>query len=470
MRLLLFSSLFFLATSSLFAKVTITANQPEYANTKLEFYFHDDPVTLKKVAAFSLNFDNAGKASVEIDIDETTCYYCDFGIYRGIFFIEPGNNISLKIPPLREKSFADEKNPFFEPVEFWFNTEERGNINNQISAFTIQFNQYTDKNFDRLYFQHSKVAYDSLVYILEKNFPETTSQTFTTYKSLSLKLLQADAFRLKPENYTSEISTIPSTQWQNPAFENLLEKAFNSQFSSAAKSVNGAEIRNAINNSDLKFLQNWVQTQFKISAETAQLALLKLLYDAYYSGDFSKNAIEKMVQSTYFSNARNKQIIRTAKNINSKFTFLKVGTAAPEICLNNLKGIEICTGKNNGKYKYLIFADIEMIVCREHLKYLSIIEEKFQRQLEIYVIFRNVDVKEIEKFIAENPVPGKLLIDKNGEYISTYNIKTFPQCFLLDEKHIVKLESTKSPLDGFEQQFAGLLRKELIEQQRNQSR
>ena len=70
-----------------------------------------------------------------------------------------------------------------------------------------------------------------------------------------------------------------------------------------------------------------------------------------------------------------------------------------------------------------------MIVCREHLKYLATIEEKFQRQLEIYVIFRNVDVKEIEKFIAENPVPGKLLIDKNGEYISTYNIKTFPQCF-----------------------------------------
>ena len=63
------------------------------------------------------------------------------------------------------------------------------------------------------------------------------------------------SFRLKPENYTSEISTIPSTQWQNPAFENLFEKTFNNQFSSAAKSVNGAEIRNAINNSDLKFLR-----------------------------------------------------------------------------------------------------------------------------------------------------------------------------------------------------------------------
>ena len=30
------------------------------------------------------------------------------------------------MPPLREKSFADEKNPFFEPVAFWFNTEEKG--------------------------------------------------------------------------------------------------------------------------------------------------------------------------------------------------------------------------------------------------------------------------------------------------------------------------------------------------------
>lgn len=470
MRLLLFSLLIFLGISPLYAKVTISANQPEYANKKLEFYVHDDPVTLSKVTVFELIFDKQGTASVTIDINETTCYYCDFGIYRGILFVEPAGNISLKIPPLREKSFADDKNPFFEPVKFWFNTNEPDNINNQISTFTLQLNRYTDEHFDQLYFHQSKAVYDSLLLIIDKNFSGLTSPTFKTYKNLSLKLLLADVFRLTPENYASEISSISSSQWQNPAFEDLLVKAFNSQLSSTAKSVNGTDIKKAIGNSDLNFLTNWVQYHFNISGETAQLALLKLLYDGYYSGDFSKSSIEKMIQSSYFANAKNKLISKTAINIYSKFTFLKVGTAAPEICLDDLKGTENCTLKNNGKYKYLLFVDLEMAVCREHLKYLSAIDEQFQKYLEIYVIFRDIDITEINKFIAENPVPGKLLIDKNGEYISGYNIKTFPQCFLLNENHNVKLESAKSPLDGFEQQFSTLLRNDFIEKQRNQSR
>ena len=470
MRLLLLSLLFSVGISQLPANTTITANQPEYANQKLEFYYHDDPVTLKNITAFSLNFNEQGNASVTIDINKTTCFYSDFGIYRGTVFIEPGENINLKIPPLREKSFADQKNPYFEPVTFWFNSEQDENVNNQISAFIFQLNQYTDKHFDRLYFQQSKVVYDSLLYILDKNFSGITSQTFKTYRNLSLKLIQADVFRLKPENYTSELSSISSSNWQYPLFEDLLNKAFNNQLSSIAKSVNGSEVRKAVNGSDLKSLESWVKSYYKISGDMIRLTMLKLLYDGYYSGDFSKNTIEKMIQSSYFTNANNNLITKTAKNIYSKFIFLKVGFVAPEICLDDLKGVENCTGKNNHKYKYLLFADIEMIVCREHLKYLASIEEKFQKYLEIYVIFRDVDVKEIDKFIAENPVPGNLLIDKTGEYILGYNIKAFPQCFLLDENHNVKLESAKSPLDGFEQQFAALLRNELIEQQRNQSK
>ena len=195
-----------------------------------------------------------------------------------------------------------------------------------------------------------------------------------------------------------------------------------------------------------------------------------MLYDGYYSGDLAKSSVEQMVQSNYFTNSGNQHIQQTAKNIIAKFMFLKVGTAAPEICLNDIKAIENCTGKNNGKYKYLIFVDLEMIVCREQLKYLSAIDEKFQKYLEIFVIFRDINIAEIEKFVTENPVPGKLLIDKKGDYITKYDIKTYPQCFLLDENHRVKLESAKSPLDAFEIQFSSLLRNDLIEQQRNQAR
>ncbi len=469
MRYLLFLSILFFAIPELWAGVTISSSQPEYAGQKLEFYYHSDPVTLKKALAFSLQFDDNGKASTTVDIKNITCYYSNFGIYRGSLFLEPGKDVVLKMPPLRQKSFADQKNPYFEPVPFWFNTAKEDNLNNRISAFTIQLNQYTDKYFDRLYFQQSKSIYDSLILQLNKEFSGNESGTFKTNKDLTLRMLKVDVFRLKPEKYSSEFSDISSKYWQDPAFENLFEKTFNNQLSFAAKTIKGEDLRKATNSSDLKYLEKWVNSKFQVSGEMAQLVLLKLLHDGYYSGDFSKNAIESTIQSSFFKNSSSPIIRRTAENIYFKFTFLKTGTLAPEICLPDLNGKIICTTKDNQKYKYLVFADIEMIVCREHLKYIAAINEKFQKYLEIYVIFRDNNTSEIKKFIDENPVPGYLLIDKNGEFTRKYGIRSFPQCFLLDKNHKVEFESTKAPLDGFEQQFGTFLKNKLFEQQRNQS-
>lgn len=470
MRFLLFLFPFVLVIPTFGAEVKITATQTEYAGRKLDFYYHEDPVTLKSILAFSLHFDQSGNALASVDINETTCFYSDFGIYKGAVFIEPGKNINLKMPPLREKSFADQKNPYFEPITFWFNTEQNDNVNNQVSAFTLQLHRYTDQHFEQLYFQQSKGVYDSLVSMLDKNFSKVESPTFKIYSDLSLKIIQADVFRLKPENYASHIVNISSSNWGNPAFEDLLEKLFNSQLSTFTKTIAGEDVRNAVNRADLNFLNNWVKSHFKLTGETSQLAVLKLLYDGYFSNEFSKNAIEKMVQASTFINSGNKLIRKPAENMYQKFTFLKQGTTAPAICLTDLNGEQICTNKNNDKYKYLIFADLEMIVCREHLKYLAIIDEQFQKNLEIFVVFRNNKEEEIKKFIAENPVPGKLLIDKNEEITKIFGIRSFPQSFLLDKNHSIVFEAAKSPLDGFEQQFATFLRNELFEQQRNQSR
>ena len=470
MRYLFILFVLILFTPELQASVTVSSRQPEYAGRKLEFYTHSDPITLKSTLLFSLQFDQAGKAFTTVDITEATCFYCDFDVYRGNVYLEPNKNITLNMPPLREKSFADQKNPYFEPIPFWFTAGQKDDLNNKISAFIIQFDQLTDKYFNQLYFQQSKAIYDSLIYQINKQYPDNASPVFDMYKKLSLKILQVDVFRLKPENYASEFSGITSANWQNPAFEDLFEKAFDNQLSFAVKSIKGGDLRKAANSSDINFLQNWVKTKFNVSGEMAQLVLLKLLNDGFYSGDFSKNAIESMVQSSLFRNNNSAIIRNTSENIYTKFTFLKNGTFAPEICLPDLKGTTICTAKNNQKYKYLIFADIEMVVCREHLKYLSAINEKYQKYLEIYVVFRDNSISEIEKFISENPVPGYLLIDKTGKFTSKYEIRSFPQCFLLDENHKVKFESAKAPLDGFEQQFGTFLRNKLIEQQRNQSR
>jgi hypothetical protein len=455
---------------AVFASVTIECNNPGYAGKKLEFHAYSDPISSETKPVFSLDFDKTGKASKSIELNADQFIFCDFGIYRGLLFIEPNQKIVLQLPPVRDKSFADQKNPYFEPVSFWFATENRQQLNNQISVFTNRLNQLTDQYFDQLYFRQSKQIYDSLLFFIEKEFGGIKSEAFQLHKKLSLKMTEADAFRLKPEDYSALFSGVKQQFWLHPSFTVIFDKTFTGQLSFAVKSVKGDEIRKAVNQGNISFLTNHIKTKYKITGEMADLVLLKMLHDAFYSGDFSNIAVQQMIKSTRFTGHQNPMIREAAANIFEKITHLQAGSAAPAICLNNLTGQKTCTNQTTGKYKYIIFADPEMAVSREHLKYLSAIEEKYAKTLEIFIVLRNTDAAQMKKFFAENEVPGVKLVDGNNEFINLYKVKSFPQCYLLDQNHKVKITSVKAPLDGFEMQFGALLQNERIENMRKQGK
>ncbi len=464
--LLLLISLFYFAEGS----TVIQCENIEYAGKKLDFFQYSDPITKKAKLVFSLEFDNNGKCKTSVNNKTTIYTFCDFGVYRGMLFIESGETLELRLPPLHEKSFADQKNPYFSPVAFWFKTKNDTQINNKISDFTIKYNQLTDKFFNEIYFRQSKEIYDSVVFLLDKEFGDIKSETFSFHKKMKLKMVEVEAFRKKPEQFSDLFSDIKSQFWLHPSFIDLFDKTFDDQLSFSVKSVNGENIQTAVNSANIQELQNLVKTRYNISGEITELIILKLLHDAFYSNDFSKSSILKMVKSGQFTKNSNKIIRQAALNISAKFTHLQKGTLAPVICLKNLDGQQVCTDKDTEKFKYIIFADTEMIVCREQLKYLTNIEQRFKKHLEIFVVLRKTEATEMKNFLVENKIAGIKLIDENHKFIDSYNVKSFPQCFLLDEHHKVQFVATKAPLDDFEKQFGTFLQNELFMRQRNQSK
>jgi len=470
MSRILFLFFVILLPLSVFSAVTIQCNNPKYASRKLVFYSYSDPVSQQTNPVFTLETDGNGKASKPVEITTVKFVFCDFGIYRGMLFLEPGQTITLKLPPVRDKTFADEKNPYFKPVTFWFETENAPQLNNQVALFTARLNQLTDQYFDPLYFRQSKPYLDSLKIRIDKEFGVVKNEYFVLNKQFALKQVEVDAFRLKPENYASVFNDIKPVFWQFPAFTDLFEKAFSGLLSFDAKTVGGDDLKKAVNQGNTQALLDHLRKKYKVTGETADLALLKMLHDGWYSGDFSKTSIQQMLKVTRFSGHQNLVIRETAKNITDKISFLQTGSAAPAICLKNMDGAKTCTNTTKGKYKYILFADTEMAVSREHLKYLSAIDQKFQKNLEIFIILRKAETASIKKFFTENQVPGVKLIDGNGEFSALYKIRSYPQCFLLDENHKVKLAPAKAPLDGFEQQFGTLLQNDRIENLRKQGK
>jgi peroxiredoxin len=450
------------------ASATIIRGQnKKYAGKELTFYKYSDPVSREKIYILSLKVDGEGNFMAETDITNSTCLYCDFGIYRGMLILEPKKTIDLLLPPLREKSFTEMKNPYFEPVEFWFITSTGDHLNDRISEYDVELNKLTDINLTELYLNQSKDTFDSLAFNLNNFFDYGSSAILKVHNELKLKSVEYDVFRLSPAKVSETFNSVNPAYWELPAFTEFFDKTFANRLSLELGVVNNKDIKQAAFNANTKFFINLTESKYLLREPASCLALLKMFHDAFYSGDVPEQAIIKMISSGFFSKNKDNRIRTVSANILKKLKYLSPGTAAPVICLKNTDGERICSDKKTDKYKYLVFADTEMIICREQLKYLQKIEESFSKHMEIIIVIKKSDLIEMKIFLDRHKIPGIHMIDENNEFSQVYRIKSFPQCFLLDQKHQIVLKQTKAPLDGFEQQFAALLQKKLSEERKN---
>jgi peroxiredoxin len=445
----------------------IRGHNKEYSGRELKFYKYNDPVSREKIYLFSLITDHEGNFMTDTDIDKTTCLYSDFGIYRGMLILEPGNTIELMLPPLREKSFTESKNPYFEPVEFWFLTSEGDQLNDQIAKYDIELNTLTGKNFSQLYLNQSKDAFDSLVINLDNILYEKSSAILSVHKQLKLKSVEADVFRFSPGQLSETFNAVNPEYWDQPAFIELFDKTFANKLSVELSVVNNEDIKRAAYNADTKFFLDLLGTKYKLKGPVKHLALLKMLHDVSYTGEIPEQSIIEMASSGFFSESKEPGIRTVSTNFLKKLRYLSPGTPAPPICLKNSDGHKTCTDIETENYKYLVFADTEMIICREQLKYLQKIEETFSKHLDIIVIIKKSDLIEMKIFLDRNQIPGIHLIDESDKFKELYRIKSFPQCFLLDKNHQVIFKQTKAPLDGFEQQFGAFLQKKVYEDKKD---
>jgi peroxiredoxin len=447
----------------LFIKLTSTAtiieiHSPEYSGEELRFFRYSDPVTKNKILSFSLQIDQNGDCKEDIPVNNTTFLFCDFGIYRGMLFLEPGNDLQLVMPPVREKSFADRKNPFFNPVEFWFSTSSKNSLTDKISSFDKELNRLTNKFFNQLYFRQSKNVLDSISVYLDQKFNSLQSETFLFHKKLKLKSAETDVLRLDASKSSELLSSVSQKFYEHPAFLELFDKIYSNKLSFEAKSPRTNMIRKAVSSANSGFLIDFIKNNYHLTGILPQLALIKMLHDGFYSNDFPKDPILKMLASETLLGNANDYIREVSLNVIKKLNFLRAGTKAPSICLKNTNGNLVCTHKKSGKFKYIIFADTEMVICREQLKYLKEVKNQFNEFMEIAVILKKTNIIEMKIFLDKQEIPGIHLVDGNEKYIELYKVRSFPTAFLLNENHEVVFNQTKTPLDGFIQQFGTLIR------------
>lgn len=456
-KVFVFSTL--LVISALSVKgVKVEGNEPAYRGRLIRFYTLTDPVTKNEKPLFTFTPDSRGFFETEVKVDEITWCFSDIGIYRLMLFITPGVNIRIKLPVLREKSFEESKNPYFEPVQAWVVTENgpADELTNLVARFDKKYYQLIDKYFNQLYYRQLNNYIDTIKKESERDFSAFKSQGFLLHKQLRMKLLEAGIMHGGREKTAGSLKEVRPGFWNHPSFSEFINNLFVNTLGTESKSISGPKIKQWIYRENLPELVKWTETLTGTKPPLTDLILLKMLHDAWYSGEFSKTAVQHLAGSDFFKNNKEPEIRAIAREVELKFNFLRVGSMAPEICLPLTTSGKFCSSSNTKPFLYILFTDPEIPVCQEHLKYLKTMAEKTGQGLQILIVSKESKKIGLAGFISANQIPGIVVTDSGDETARLYKIRSYPSAFLLDRNHKVVLAPAKTPLDGFEFQFAGI--------------
>lgn len=439
----------------------IEGSEPGYAGRSIEFVKWSDPVSKTEKAVFTLQIDEQGKISHNFDVSETIFCYADFDIYRCKLMLSPGQSIRIKLPPPREKSFEESKNPYFKPVEMWMMAHPLNEGEEELTSLTARFDQHFDKlkqqYFNQLFHQRQRKYIDTVKIQLDAKFPDSRLPLFNYHKKLQLKTLEADMTFSGREKLLSGAQNLPPEVWNLPSFVDVIDRLFSNTFSNESKGGSGGSLRAWIAQTRGAELKKWVETYTGTLAPLSDLLLLKMLHDAFYSGEFDKNAIIRITGDRFFTENASKPVVNAAKAVNEKISFLHKNTKAPEICLKTIEHKTVCSSASEKPFQYIMFADLDIPVCQEQVKYLKTIYEKLSNKVDFYIVVIPPLRVDAAAFLKENDIPGTIVFDtENREISRLYRIRSFPTAFLLDNEQKVILAPAKTPLDGFEHQFAGV--------------
>ena len=443
----------FLTEKSWSAPVKISGKAPDYAMNSIELYVLHDFISEEKIKLGTLRFNAEGEFNLDIEIAETNLCMADFDGYRGMIYLEPGKSYPIVFPPKRTLTESQKRNPFVKPEPVWFgiSTSDKNELNFKIQQFEQEYAKLENKYFDRIFVNQSKSLVDTIKLKLDAEFPKTNLTLFESHKffrraNLDFALNQGKSAEFM-ETYFSKIKPL----YNLAAYSVIFNQVFMNYFSILINAPNSVDIKNAINTANLPKLDELFQKKLNFNKELSHFVLLKSMNDAYYSKQFSKATILKLigqVKSPEWGEYEQK----TAQLISSKLTYLASGTKPPAIALKNLNGQKVSFVDYPNTYIYLHFTDPKNSICRQHLDALKAIAARYKEKLVIINV-----IPENKGFKNDSGWAGIFTTTENNIETS-YKVKTYPNSFLIGKDGKLLLSPAPNPIDGFDRQLGQLFK------------
>lgn len=441
------------------AQVKITGKATDYALNSIDLNIVHDFISEEKIKLGTIKFNAEGVFNLEFDLAETNLCFADFDGYHAMIYLEPGKTYEIVFPPKRTLTESQKRNPFVKPDPFWLGISRPGKdeLNVQIQQFEQSYTNYENKYFDQIFTLQSKSLVDTVKLKLSKEFPKTNSSLFELHKRYREAELEFALHQGKSPAFMDTYFSTSQPIYNLAAYAVLFNQVFLNYFTVLTNAAGSTAIKKLINTADLQQLDEHFQKQMHFNKELSHFVLLKSLNDAWYSKQFPKASILKMldlVKTSGWSEYEQK----TAQLIRTELTYLTSGTTPPAIRLKNLNGQKVSFEDYPNTYIYLHFTDPKNTICRQHLDELKTIASHYKDKLVIINV-----IPEIQGFTNDKGWAG-LFTTSASNLEETYKVKTFPVSYLIGKDGKLLLSPAPNPIDGLDRQLGQLLKSDYMKE------
>ncbi len=454
----------FLTGKAMAAPVKITGKVPEYAQNKIELNIFHDYISEETIKLGDIRFDSEGVFELEFDLSETSLCFADFDGYHGMIYLEPGKSYQLIFPPKRKLTDAQKRNPFTKPEPVWFGTANpaSNDLNVLIQQFETAYAKYENRYFNQIFINKSRLLVDSVKLMLGREFPKTNNPLFEFHKLFRNANLEFALHQGKVDTFKETYFRNTKPVYNLAAYSSIFNQAFPGYFTFLDNSAHNPEIRNMINTAKLQQLDGYFQKELQFNRELAHWVLLKSLKDAYYSQNFNKAAILKMLDQVKVAGWSSYEQ-KTAQLIRAKLTYLTSGTMPPSINLKDLAGRAVHFSDYPDTYIYLHFTDPKNTACRQHLDVLKKIAGQYKEKLVIINVIR-----ERTNFKNDSGWAG-IFATTDSDPATSYKVKTYPNSFLIGKDGKLLLSPAPNPIDGLDRQLGQIFKSDHFKEMKKTS-
>jgi peroxiredoxin len=486
MRLKYLLLILFVLPQTLFSQnVILKGNVPEYAGVKFTFYIYSDFITFNEDELCTTVVETDGGFECSFTADKIQYVFIKLGVYEAFIFAEPNKEYELLLPERKDKTIADELNPYFKPTQYhlgisnitetdlnyhlaFFDEIYSGLINESLySTYNELKKRNADSKLNKVDTVFSQKAYSRAInnstYFIYNNlkdldaagefnkidsiFSDINSKFFHDFKKYKLALFLYSSNREKSKSISNNYYLNNEVLYQNPAYMSLFNQVYQDYFTYFGRTDNGKSIYNDINKlgSYSSLCMTLRQDSILQNDTLKELVILKCLYDEFYKDKFSRKGLLSILDSLEISTKIEEHKL-IASNIREKATKLLVGYNPPAFELYDKDSNLVSLDTYKGKYVYLGFCTTMSYGCIKEFKMLESLYENHKDHFEIVMICLDETMDQMKFFVENEGYSFTFLHYGNqSEVFKDYDIRAFPTYYFIDPEGKLSMSPAPSP-------------------------